>query len=55
MAVRQLPGTGTISGEVTSRTVCVEYDPEVIGEDAIREALRRVGYESTPLGESHNG
>ena len=49
MAVGRLQGVGKISGEVKSRTLTVEYEPSTLAAEAIHEALRRVGYESSVL------
>ena len=49
MAVGRLQGVGKISGEAKSKTLTVEYDPPTLAAEAIQEALRRVGYESSIL------
>ncbi len=48
MAVGRIKGVGKISGDDKSRTVTVEYEPTALTVEAIQEALKGVGYESTP-------
>ncbi len=48
MAVGRIQGIGKISGDDKSRTVTVEYEPNALTVEAIQEALKGVGYESTP-------
>lgn len=45
MAVRQLPGTGDVSGDVSSRTVRIEYEPSVTAAETIRDALTDIGFD----------
>ena len=49
MAVGRLQGIGKISGEVKSKNLQVEYEPSTLTVEAVQEALRRLGYESTQL------
>ncbi len=49
MAVGRIQGIGKISGDDKSRTVTVEYEPTALTVEAIQEALKGVGYESTPI------
>ena len=52
MAVSRLQGVGKISGEVKARTLTVEYEPSTLTVNAVREALKGLGYESTPGAET---
>lgn len=45
MAVRQLPGTGDVSGDVSSRTVRIEYQSSVTAAETIRVALANIGFD----------
>ena len=49
MAVGRVQGVKKVTGEAKSRTVTVEYDASTVTEEAIYEALKRVGYEATTL------
>ena len=48
-AVSRLGGSSRLEGDIATRTVSVEYEPSLVGVDAIQEALRGVGYESTVI------
>ncbi len=48
MAVGRIQGIGKISGDDKSTTITVEYEPTALTVEAIQEALKGVGYESTP-------
>ena len=47
LAVGRLDGIGKISGHAKSQTLTVEYEPSALTVDAIQEALKNIGYEST--------
>ena len=47
MAVGRLNGVGKISGEAKSNILTVEYEPSEVTVDAVQEALKQIGYEST--------
>ena len=47
LAVGRLEGIGKISGQAKSKTLTVEYEPSVLTVDAVQEALKGIGYEST--------
>ncbi len=47
LAVGRLKGIGKISGQAKSKTLTVEYEPSVLTVDAVQEALKEIGYEST--------
>ena len=49
MAVGRIKGIGKIDGDDKSRTLTVEYEPTELTAEAIQEALKGVGYESTPI------
>ncbi len=49
MAVGRLNGVGKISGEAKSKTLTVEYEPSALTVEAVQEALKQIGYESTTL------
>ncbi len=49
MAVGRLNGVGKISGEAKSKTLTVEYEPSALMVEAVQEALKQIGYESTTL------
>lgn len=51
LAVGRLGGGARfVSSEIASRTVSVEYEPATVTVEAIRDALRGVGYESSVVG-----
>ena len=43
-AVQKLPGVESVQASDTTKEVNVRFDPAQVSEDAIREALRQVGY-----------
>ena len=47
LAVGRLKGIGKISGHAKSKTLTVEYEPSVLTVDAVQDALKEIGYEST--------
>ncbi len=47
LAVGRLNGVGKISGEAKSKTVTVAYEPSELTVEAVQEALKQIGYEST--------
>ncbi len=49
MAVGRIKGIGKIDGDDKSRTLTVDYEPTALTVEAIQEALKEVGYESTPI------
>ncbi len=49
MAVGRLNGVGKISGEAKSKTLTVEYEPSALTVEAVQEALKQIGYDSTTL------
>ena len=49
LAVGRLNGVGKISGEAKSKTLTVEYEPLALTVEAVQEALKQIGYESTML------
>ncbi len=49
MAVGRLNGVGKIIGEAKSNTLTVEYEPSALTVEAVQEALKQIGYESTTL------
>ena len=49
LAVGRLEGIGKISGEAKSKTLTVEYEPSEMTVEAVREALKQIGYESTAI------
>ncbi len=49
LAVGRLNGVGKISGEAKSNTLTVEYEPSSLTVEAVQEALKQIGYESTTL------
>ena len=49
LAVGRLNGVGKISGEAKSKTLTVEYEPSALTVEAVQEALKQIGYESTTI------
>jgi len=49
LAVGRLNGVGKISGEAKSKTLTVEYEPSALTVEAVQDALKQIGYESTTL------
>ena len=47
LAVGRLKGIGKISGQAKSKMLTVEYEPSVLTVDAVQDALKQIGYEST--------